>query len=92
MDEKPVEPRDWATAPHMQNFLAAVKSRRHQELNADIEIGARAAAICHLANIAYRLGRKVEFDPAAQRFWGDSMADRMRTRDYRRPFVVPENV
>jgi hypothetical protein len=76
----------------MKNFLAAVKSRRYQDLNADIEIGARAAALCHLGNIAYRLGRKVEFDPEAQRFWGDSQADRLRTRDYRRPYVVPENV
>ena len=92
MDEKPMEPRDWDTSPHMRNFLAAVKSRRHQDLNADIEVGARAAAMCHLANIAYRLGRKVTFDPAAQRFWEDSQADRMRTRDYRRPFLVPENV
>jgi predicted dehydrogenase len=92
MDEKPVEPREWDTAPHMKNFLAAVKSRRHQDLNADIEVGARAAALCHLGNIAYRLGRKVEFDPEAQRFWDDSQADRLRTRDYRRPYVVPENV
>jgi hypothetical protein len=92
MDEKPVEPREWDTQPHFKNFLAAVRSRRQQDLNADVEVGARAAAICHLANIAYRLGRKVQFDPVEQRFLGDSQADRMRTRDYRRPYIVPENV
>jgi predicted dehydrogenase len=92
MEGKPEEPRDWDTAPHMQNFLAAVKSRRYQDLNADIEVGARAAALCHLGNIAYRVGRRVDFDPQAQRFWGDSIADRLRTRDYRKQYTVPENV
>ncbi|HYO83425.1 MAG TPA: Gfo/Idh/MocA family oxidoreductase [Bryobacteraceae bacterium] len=92
MDEKPVEARDWDTSPHMRNFLQAVKSRRHQDLNADIEVGARAAAMCHLGNIAYRLGRTVQFDPQAQRFVRDPQADRLATRDYRKPYIVPEKV
>jgi predicted dehydrogenase len=92
LDEKAQESKIWDPRPHMANFLKAVRSRRYQDLHADIEVGIAAAALCHLGNISYRLGRRVEFDPAAMRFWGDSMADRMITRDYRRPYIVPESV
>ena len=73
-------------------YIDAIKHRDHTKLNAEVEIGARAAALCHIGNIAYRLGRKVTFDPKEQKFWGDAQADRMTTRDYRRGYVVPENV
>jgi len=90
MDEKAETRGD--TGPHMQNFLSAIKSRRYQDLTADIQIGVLSADLCHLANIAYRLGRTVHFDPQSQKFIGDSQADRMGTRDYRKGYVVPQNV
>ncbi len=90
MDEKYTEDRAWATAPHMQNFLSAIKSRRPQDAHAEIEIGASAASLCHLANISYRLGRKLEFDPKTWKFAGDAPANNMLTRDYRKPYVVPQ--
>ena len=43
--------------PHMKNFFDAIRARDHKLLNADIAIGARSAAFCHLANIAYRVGQ-----------------------------------
>jgi len=92
MDEKSSEPRAWDTEPHMRNFLAAVKSRRAEDLTCDIEVGASAAALCHLANISYRLGRKLTYDAATGHFAGDAEANRMLTRDYRAPYVVPEKV
>ena len=42
----------------MQNFLDAVRSRKHEDLTAEIDIGPRAAGLVHLANISYRLGRR----------------------------------
>jgi predicted dehydrogenase len=89
MDVPFKEARAWDTAPHMANFIAAVKSRNAADLHAGIEIGAGAAALCHFANISYRLGRKLHWDAAAARFAGDAEANRMLTRDYRRPYVVP---
>lgn len=89
MDEKK---SDTDTIPHMQNFLAAVKSRKHQDLHAEIEIGVRAAAMCHIANISYRVGRKLTWDEKANKFAGDAEANKMLTRDYRKPYVVPEKV
>ncbi|MCW5982584.1 MAG: Gfo/Idh/MocA family oxidoreductase [Bryobacteraceae bacterium] len=92
LEEKVAEKTQWATAPHMRNFLEAVRARDHKRLNADIEIGAAAAAFCHLANISYRLKRRLEIDPATEKFIGDDEANAMLTRPYRAPFVVPEKV
>jgi predicted dehydrogenase len=85
MDEKGMGD---GTALHMQNFLDCVRSRKSEDLHAEIAIGARAASLCHLANISYRLGRKLAFDPAARKFTGDNEANKMLTRDYRKPYVV----
>jgi predicted dehydrogenase len=80
------------TGPHMSNFLAAVKSRNYKDLHADIEIGAASADLCHLANTSYRLGRMLKFDDATRKYIGDEEANRMITRNYRTPYVVPERV
>jgi predicted dehydrogenase len=41
---------------HFDNFVKAVRSRKHEDLNADISEGHLSAALCHLANISYRTG------------------------------------
>ncbi|MFQ6133189.1 MAG: Gfo/Idh/MocA family protein [Armatimonadota bacterium] len=74
------------------NFINAVRSRRWQDLDCDVEQGHLSAALCHLANIAFRLGRTLTFDPETETFPGDDEANAMLTRDYREPFVVPEEV
>jgi hypothetical protein len=43
---------------HFQNFLAAVRSGKREELNADVQVGHVSAALCHTANISHRLGEK----------------------------------
>ncbi len=43
---------------HFANFVAAVRSGRHTDLNCDIAEGHLSAALCHLANISVRLGKK----------------------------------
>jgi hypothetical protein len=92
MQEKQHEERTWDPQPHMQNFLEAVKHRDHTRLTADIEAGVAAAALCHLANISYRTGRRLTVDQEAERFVADPEANQMLTRDYRKPYVVPEEV
>ncbi|HOJ62738.1 MAG TPA: Gfo/Idh/MocA family oxidoreductase [bacterium] len=56
---------------HFQNFIAAVRSRKSSDLNADILEGHYSAALCHLANISYRLGQPVPFSSSIQPF-GDN--------------------
>jgi len=43
---------------HQQNFIDAVRSRRVQDLRADILEGHISSALCHMANISYRVGQK----------------------------------
>lgn len=74
------------------NFIGAVRSRKTSDLNAEIEEGAASTVLIHLANISYRLGRTLEFDPATMTCKNDSEANRMMTRQYRAPFVVPKQV
>jgi len=78
-----------ATIPHIANFLKAVKSRTAADLTADVAVGTTSAALVHMANISYRLGRKLNFDDAAGTFVGDAEANAMCTRPvYRSPYVV----
>ena len=122
---------------HFENFIAAVRSRKIEDLNADIAKGHLSSACCHLGNISYRLGQQVagstrpdvldkheeigkswdtvletvkgaigldvakgtfqlgpmlKFNPKKERFAGNAEANKMVTRPYRKPFVVPETV
>jgi predicted dehydrogenase len=122
---------------HFANFIAGVRSRSTSDLNADILEGHYSAALCHLANVSYRLGKPVPFDAKTKSFGGDKAvsetfermtdhlargngvaldgltynvgrtltmnpetetfvndpeADRLLTREYRKGFVVPNNV
>src|SRR5262245_2690816 len=44
---------------HFNNFLAAVRSRKLTDLNADVEEGHLSSALCHLGNISYQLGSEM---------------------------------
>ena len=73
---------------HVQNFLQACRSRNIKDLHCDIEVGATSAAVSHLATISYRVGRKIVWDDAKGRFVNDAEADKLISRDYRKPYVV----
>ncbi len=119
------------------SFLAAVRSRKVEDCNADVEVGHLSCGLIHAANASYRLGQVVPFDgkaklgdnrevletfknlqenltgvgvkldgqsfrlgrtltldPTAERFTGDGAkeANVFLTREYRKPFVVPDKV
>ena len=92
MEGKVEEARGAETTPHMKNFFDAIRKRDHTILRAEVEIGARSAAYCHLANTAYRVGRTLRMAQSAGRFIGDEEANALLTRNYRAPYVVPELV
>lgn len=50
---------------HFANFLDAVRSRKQEDLKADILEGHQSSALCHLANISYRLGKTASLDEIA---------------------------
>jgi hypothetical protein len=76
----------------MLNFIEAVRSRKRESLNAEIEEGAISAVLVHLANVSYRVGRTLHFDAATMTCKGDAEANALLTRQCRAPFVVPEKV
>jgi predicted dehydrogenase len=75
---------------HYQNFVAAIRANNQSLANGDILEGHYSAALVHLANISYRLGRSLKFDPKSERFVGDDEANKMLRRAYRAPFIVPD--
>jgi predicted dehydrogenase len=92
MDEKGQETEQWSTNPHIQNFFQAIRARDYKLLRAEVAIGARAAAFCHLANISYRVGRELKVDQSTGHFVGDEAANALFTRNYREPYIVPPAV
>lgn len=81
-----------ANLDHFANFADAVRARDRKLLHAEIEETFLSTALCHLGNISYRVGRELKFDPARLRFVGDPDADRLLTREYRAPYIVPDTV
>lgn len=121
---------------HFENFIQAVRSRKHTDLRADILEGHLSSALCHTGNISHRLGKPLspegirdavkadrdlaeslermethlganqvdlqksplilgealKMNPKTERFINNPRADQLLTREYRRPFVVPEKV
>jgi len=124
------------SSSHFKNFLEAVRERKSSLLHADILEGHLSSALCHTANISYRLGKQasqdeikeavrtnldvseafsrmtehlaankvnldetkatlgvpLKMDPKKERFLSNAKANEMLTREYRKPYVVPENV
>jgi predicted dehydrogenase len=75
-----------------KNFIDAVVASDPKIQNNNIEEGCISATLMHLGNIAYRLGRTINFDPEKQAIIGDAEATKMMTRNYRAPFIVPSKV
>jgi len=75
---------------HYQNFIDCVKSRKHDELIADIEEGHHSALLCHLGNISYRTRRRLQFDPQTETFPGDDEANGYLSCEYRNGYELPK--
>ena len=75
---------------HFQNWIDCIKSRERPV--ADVESGHRACTICHLANIARAVGRKLIWDPVREAFPNDDEANTYLSRSQRKPYQLPEVV
>ncbi len=87
--KQPLEAGDvhlYESKNHHANFLACVKSR--EKPICDVEIGHRSATVCHLGNLAIRLGRKLQWDPEQEQIVGDEKANSMLNRPYRSPWAI----
>jgi len=71
---------------HMGNFYDCTLSRKTPI--SDVVSQHRSVSVCHLGNIAMRLGRSLRWDPDAERFVGDAEADGWLKREQRAGFEV----
>jgi hypothetical protein len=72
---------------HVANFCDAI--RGEAKLNADAEVAHLSTALCHLGNIATRLGRSLNFNPAKEQIVGDDEANALIGREYREHWGTP---
>ena len=85
----PVEAPVGDRANKWVRFFRAVRSRKPEDMPVSTLDAHRSCVHCHLGNIAYRVGRTLEFDPTAERF-KDSDANKLAKREYRKGFEVPK--
>jgi predicted dehydrogenase len=81
-----VKPSDGMTA-HAANWLDCIKTRKRP--NADVEVAHLSTRLCHLGNIAHRVGRKLAFDAATETFPGDAEANALLAREYSARYELP---
>jgi predicted dehydrogenase len=70
---------------HHRNWLDCIKSR--EKPICDVEVGHRSATVCHLGSIVCRLGRGIQWDPKAEQIIGDTEAQAMTDKEYRKPWA-----
>tara|TARA_B100001250_G_scaffold412162_1_gene442660 strand:- start:1704 stop:3035 length:1332 start_codon:yes stop_codon:yes gene_type:complete len=73
---------------HHDDFFRSI--REGGTPNADIEIGHLSSSLCHLGNIATRIGRVLEFDPKHEQIADDVEANAMLSREYRKHWGKPD--
>jgi len=88
MDVPPREEPDGGDVHrHTLNFTNALVSG--ETLNADIEVGHKAAVVAHMGNVAFKTGRKVYWDQQARQFVDDGEANALLRPTYRAPWTYP---
>jgi predicted dehydrogenase len=88
--KEPIKESDvhlYVSKNHHTNWIECIKTRKLPI--ADVEIGHRSAAVCHLGNIAVRTNKKVTWDPAKEEIVGDAELAKWVSRPYRAPWSLP---
>ncbi len=75
---------------HMEDFFNCVRNRQPTKANADI--AHRTAALIHLGEIAYRTKTVLEFDSKAETITNSKEAHAMLTKEYRKPYGLPQRI
>lgn len=75
-----------------RNFIEVVRSRDTSQLYSPIDEGAISCMLIHLANISYRVGRTVGFDPKTWTIPNDPEATALLSRTYQPGFAVREQL
>ncbi|MEM1135424.1 MAG: Gfo/Idh/MocA family oxidoreductase, partial [Bacteroidota bacterium] len=71
---------------HYLDWIDCIKTRKKPIC--DVETGHRSASVCNVGNIAYQLSRTLQWDPVKEKFKGDKDANKLLTKEYRKPYKV----
>jgi predicted dehydrogenase len=77
---------------HFANFLDAIRSGKDETLHCQITEGYYSSALPILANVSYLMGKELAFDGSKEKFVNNKEADKLLTREYRKPYVIPNVV
>ncbi|MDP6134180.1 MAG: Gfo/Idh/MocA family oxidoreductase [Candidatus Marinimicrobia bacterium] len=77
---------------HENNFIFALRNGNKHDLTCDIETGHQSSALPLIANISYLLKRELTIDGEKEKFVDNNEANSLLKRDYREPYIVPEQV
>jgi hypothetical protein len=92
VDKAAIHEFKWLDDAHKQNFIDCVRAGDPNGVNGNIHEGYMSSSISLLGNIAYRVGRTLEFDGKTERFVNDDEANSYLSWENRKPFVLPEKV
>jgi len=70
---------------HMADWFKAIREPEYRPA-VDIEIGHRTATLCNLANLSYKLGRKLNWDAHQEQVVDDDLANRLLGQPQRHPY------
>jgi hypothetical protein len=73
---------------HAENFIASIRGEATP--NCPVDVAANTAIVAHLGNVAYRLGRQVQWDTEEEQFVDDAEANAQIWPEYRDPWSLPE--
>jgi len=76
------DPNNWVN--HYNDWFECIRTR--QRPICDVEVGHRSVTVCHLGNIAIRLGRELHWDPKKELFVNDAEANMLISRPMRAPW------
>ncbi|NIJ54387.1 Gfo/Idh/MocA family protein [Dyadobacter arcticus] len=74
---------------HAKNFIEVVKSRKMEDLNAPVKIGADIAIFSQMGNIAFRTGKKIYWDKEKGKFTDDE-ANKLIAKEYHNGYKMPK--
>jgi predicted dehydrogenase len=75
---------------HMQNFIDVVRTRKMEDLHCSIQAGAHVATVSQMGNIAYRSGKKLEWNATTQRFTDEGINKKYLMKEYHNGYKLPK--
>jgi predicted dehydrogenase len=79
-----------ASDTHAENFVEAIRTRNLGKLNSDVKEGHISSSLCHMANIAMKVGQRLNFDSNKEEFVNNHQANQLLTKIYRKGYELPE--